>query len=206
MFWFSSNNFFKVTFFKRLIILLFYYLIILNYFIIYLIGRVVSPQSFGIPLSDGSMPIDILKESEKYYLEVIKLVSGVSKQGIDSYFSYYSILKLAELRVLQAIAINYPNNSNENKNISHINDIITKSDRDYYFESALKYLLDALQAKKPFENTDLHFLCSSQMGYLLSIDCNCLTKRERKIRHDKQNILLTKQCTLNSFLGPIDKR
>jgi hypothetical protein len=53
--------------------------------------------------------------------------------------------------------------------ISFVNDIQTKSDRDYLFQSALKHLLDALQARHPFENMDLHFLSSAQMGYLLSI-------------------------------------
>jgi hypothetical protein len=53
--------------------------------------------------------------------------------------------------------------------ISFVNDIQTKSDRDYLFQSALKHLLDALQVRHPFENMDLHFLSSAQMGYLLSI-------------------------------------
>jgi hypothetical protein len=48
-------------------------------------------------------------------------------------------------------------------------DIHTKSDRGYLFQSAWKPLLDALQSRHPFENMDLHFLSSAQIGYLLSI-------------------------------------
>jgi hypothetical protein len=114
------------------------------------------------------MPLEILKDAEKYYLEAIKLVSAMSRQRLEAFIFYFSSLKLVELKVLQAIAINSSSSSSAPHSLP-VNDIQTKADRDYLFQSSLKYLLDSLHAKQPFDNPDLHFLCSSQLGYLLSI-------------------------------------
>ena len=143
----------------------------------FLSDKIVSPAVFATPLSDGSLPADVMTSAEASFQQAVQRVTAMSKSGIEAYIFFFSSLKIAELKVLQAVAINYQAAENKDgtkslrrmNSISHVNDIQTQSDRDYFFQAALKHLLDALQARKPFDNVDLHFLSSSQMGYLLSI-------------------------------------
>ena len=143
----------------------------------FLSDQAVTPASFAQAMPDGSMPADVMVDAEDHYQAALKRVFAVSKNGVDAFMYFLCCLKIAELRVLQAVAINNLGKTNKNgtvslvstKNISLDDEVPTRVDRDYLFQSALKYLMDSLHCRRPEENVDIHFLASSQMGYLLSI-------------------------------------
>lgn len=143
----------------------------------FLSDKAVTPASFSQPMPDGSLPADVMVDAEDHYQAALKRVSAVSKRGIDAFIYFLCCLKIAELRVLQAVAINNVGKTNKNgtmsqvstRNISLADDVPSRVDRDYLFQSALKFLMDSLHCRRPEENIDVHFLASSQMGYLLSI-------------------------------------
>jgi hypothetical protein len=143
----------------------------------FLSDKAVTPASFSQPMPDGSLPADVMVDAEDHYQAALKRVSAVSKNGIDAFVYFLCCLKIAELRVLQAVAINNLGKTNKNgtasqvykRDISLANDGPNKIDRDYLFQSALKFLMDSLHCRRPEDNIDVHFLASSQMGYLLSI-------------------------------------
>ena len=143
----------------------------------FLSDKAVTPASFSQPMPDGSLPADVMIDAEDHYQAALKRVSSVSKRGIDAFIYFLCCLKIAELRVLQAVAINNLGKTNKNgslsqvstRNISLADDTPSRVDRDYLFQSALKFLMDSLHCRRPEENIDIHFLASSQMGYLLSI-------------------------------------
>jgi hypothetical protein len=143
----------------------------------FLSDKAITPASFSQPMPDGTLPADVMVDAEDHYQAALKRVSAVSKNGIDAFIYFLCCLKIAELRVLQAVAINNLGKTNRNgtmsqvstKNINLADDVPSKVDRDYLFQSALKFLMDSLHCRRPEENIDVHFLASSQMGYLLSI-------------------------------------
>lgn len=139
-------------------------------------------------LPDGSIPAEVMIEASDHYHLVLRRVVGNSTIRIDSFLYFMSCLKLAELRVLQAIAIKgvinenadveTRVNSNENGEIaqnSSKNKMDQRSidnmneDKEFLTAAGIKLLLICLQVKNPYENSDLHFLSSSHLGVLLSL-------------------------------------
>lgn len=137
-------------------------------------------------MGDGSSPIDIVKEAEGHYVAAIKRVSAVSTIGTEAFVYYFSSLKMAELRIIQAVAVNQQRARGQPLPAEKVRE------REYLYESAMKYLLDALQARSPEENVDLHYLSSNQMSYLLSVG----TKRSVSLRCYVRTILCL-SCIIN---------
>jgi hypothetical protein len=106
--------------------------------------------------------IDTLRQVESNLLQALKGVTAGNKGGIEAFMFYFSSLKMAELKILQAVAIdNYMRNKIKNFRIP-------VTDRKALLKDAMKYIMETLWSRPCEENIDLNYLAVAQICFLLS--------------------------------------
>lgn len=96
---------------------------------------------------------------EVHLMQTLKGVTVANKGGIEAYLFFFSSLKMAELRIIQAVAINASKASAP-----------TSADarKTSLLKSAAGFIIESLHARKCEENMDLNYLAIAQVCLLLA--------------------------------------
>lgn len=118
----------------------------------FIIDRVPYGESVtkAVVNSDG---LDIINSIEDNLKEALKRVTAANSQSVqDAYVYYYSSLKLAEYRMLQAACL--PE--------------LTPEEREEHLRDAVEFVVDACLARTLPNNMDLHYVSNVQMAQMLA--------------------------------------
>lgn len=97
--------------------------------------------------------VDLISSAVQQLLEARKRVTAANTQSVqDAYVYYYSSLKLAEYRMLQAAC----------------GESLEEQEREACLEDSVRYLVDACLARPLADNLDLHYLGGAQMAQMVA--------------------------------------
>jgi hypothetical protein len=117
--------------------------------------RIIDQVPFGESVTKAIIAvdgIDLIKNIELHLGEALKRVTAANTQSVqDGYLFYFASLKLAEFRMLEAACV--PN--------------LELSEREEFLKESVKFLIDACVSRTIADNTDMHYIASSQLAQVI---------------------------------------
>jgi hypothetical protein len=104
---------------------------------------------------------ETVRQVESHLLKALKGVSVASKGGLEAYLFFFASLKMAELRIIQAVYKSGLKASGPGAGAP-------EAQKAALLKSAAGFIVETLHARKCEENMDLNYLAIAQVCFLLS--------------------------------------
>lgn len=117
--------------------------------------RIIDRVPFGQSITKAIIAnegVDLMNQIEENLREALSRVTAANTQSSqDAYVYYYSSLKLAEYRMLQAACASK----------------LSSEQREDHLKESIEYVIDACHARSLADNMDLHYVAATQMAQML---------------------------------------